>query len=363
MKASKAIVAGWVVLAFFAAGISTQAATIWKGTVDDNWSTAGNWLGGVPGSPDVLAQIDGTDSGGLINVDVATTGMRTLQYMVNAKQFAISGQTLNFDDGVENAILHSGSNDQTINNNINITSGTSTIRAFRNAMGGHLIINGNVTQNANTFRLNGGKVTLNGTFTGDTMRLTGGLHTFANTDDNDFNSLVFATASEAVVNTAANTLFFDGSQILFNSTDSKMTLNNANVLGDSTGLTIGNAANTATLAFNADETLGTVRAVGTFDIDLGAGVNHLAFANSSGLTWTGGLVINDFRPGVVRFGINGSGLTDTQLGLIAAFAPGGEATGGLTLDGNGYLIPEPASLGLIAIGSTLFLAARRLVAM
>ena len=83
------------------------------------------------------------------------------------------------------------------------------------------------------------------------------------------------------------------------------------------------------------DSVGTLDVTGAATINLGSGA-AIAFADSSGIDWTGGTLAlsGTFVPGSsLRFGTSANGLTATQLGLISA--PGVTA---FALNENGYLI-------------------------
>jgi len=81
-------------------------------------------------------------------------------------------------------------------------------------------------------------------------------------------------------------------------------------------------------------TLGQLNVTGPGTIDLGDGSGRLAFANSSGLIWSGTLTIaGDWLPYTLRVGTDASGLTKTQLKNI-------EVNGSkvwVQIDSQGYL--------------------------
>ena len=95
----------------------------------------------------------------------------------------------------------------------------------------------------------------------------------------------------------------------------RLVLAASNVLPDASAVSIGNATlDAATFTDSA----GTLDPTGTARIHLGAGA-ALAFANSSGVSWSGGslAITGSFVSGAsIRFGNTAGGLTSTQLGLI-----------------------------------------------
>ncbi len=112
-----------------------------------------------------------------------------------------------------------------------------------------------------------------------------------------------------------------------------------------------NNKNTGTLRFNNDA---------SFDFTDAAG-EALWFADSSSKVWGSDDILDldgfVFDTDELRFGTDANGLTSTQLGLIRV---DGESVSGLALDSGGYLIPEPATLGLFGIAASMLLIARRL---
>ena len=111
-----------------------------------------------------------------------------------------------------------------------------------------------------------------------------------------------------------------------------LALGASNVLANTTAVSIGSATlNAATFT----DTVGTLDVTGGATINLGAG-GTLAFADSSGIDWTGGTLnlTGTFVSGAsLRFGTTSGGLTPAQLGLISK--PGG---GTVALNASGYLI-------------------------
>jgi hypothetical protein len=85
----------------------------------------------------------------------------------------------------------------------------------------------------------------------------------------------------------------------------------------------------------------------THVINLGEDVEYLTFQDTSALDWGDEtLQINDFRSGVVRFGIDDNGLTDVQLANVIADGAGEK---GVELDANGWLIPLQSTRTVIIV--------------
>jgi fibronectin-binding autotransporter adhesin len=106
-----------------------------------------------------------------------------------------------------------------------------------------------------------------------------------------------------------------------------------------------------------DETVGAL-AFASGSIDFISGASNLAFAATSGLTWSGSANLNilNFTVGsdTLRFGSDSSGLTSTQLSRILFGSVGAQ------IDALGYVtpIPEPAEytsmVGLLALGAVIY---------
>lgn len=111
-----------------------------------------------------------------------------------------------------------------------------------------------------------------------------------------------------------------------------LALGASNRLPDSTAVSIGNGTlDSATYS----DTVGTLDVTGSATVNLGAG-STLAFANSSGVDWTGGTLIitGTFISGSsLRFGTTNDGLTPGQLALISSVE-----FGEFSLNSDGYLI-------------------------
>jgi autotransporter-associated beta strand protein len=113
---------------------------------------------------------------------------------------------------------------------------------------------------------------------------------------------------------------------------------------------------TSFLTQGNSDVLGTLEINGTVVFDLSGGDSTLVFDDSSGVAWGSTLQIINYDAGdSIQFGTDGSGLTSTQLADITI-----NGAGGLSLDGSGYLIPEPATIGLIMLSSLGMLFFRRL---
>jgi hypothetical protein len=133
----------------------------------------------------------------------------------------------------------------------------------------------------------------------------------------------------------------------------------ANAIANTTGMTLaGGTLNPG--GFNQVMSGATLGLTASSTIDFTSGAAELDFANSSGVAWTSGQVLNliDWTTGVdeLRFGTDATGLTLAQLNEIEFDGVSGLAR----LDVNGYLVPEPSTaiLGLLG-GLALVRVARR----
>ena len=127
--------------------------------------------------------------------------------------------------------------------------------------------------------------------------------------------------------------------------DGVLQLGADNALSASSALTLG-----ATAIMDADGYDGvfsTLTLTGNADIDLTGGDSILSFADSSAETWAGGLDLQNFAlsSDSIRFGTDANGLTAAQQDAITV---DGAGAGTYYLDSQGYLIPEPSAVGLIA---------------
>ncbi|MGE4490032.1 MAG: hypothetical protein AB7E95_10865 [Kiritimatiellales bacterium] len=85
------------------------------------------------------------------------------------------------------------------------------------------------------------------------------------------------------------------------------------------------------------------------------GTNAVTFADCSAETWLSTLVITNFEFGVdsLRFGTDADGLTQAQKDLITV-----NGVSGIDLDSTGYLVPEPTTISLLVISSTVLFLIR-----
>lgn len=326
-----------------------DAATVWNGSSNDLWSVSENWSAGIPGSPEVIVGFDISDSNGVVNLDVPSSGVQKLWFYSDvATNFTFSGEVLTLDSGQANPIVNASDYIQIFNNDVVIdTTGRDWVRP---QTGAGVIFNGALTHvGSGSFQFYGGPgvVEFNGKVTtdgGKSLELNGAgsIYRFSNSVDNAIGGLVTLADTahgELVVNTAPGVVFLDGSRIQVNK-NGTLTLNSANVLGDNTGITLGGAVTSCTANFNADEDLGVLNIIGSsceFTLNLGADVDALAFNDCSGATWNSGVIISNFRSGVISFGVNSGGLSLSQVESITAYNSNGDPVSGIGLDESGFL--------------------------
>lgn len=355
-------VAGMVTIA-----LQVSGNTLWNGSVSDNWSDAGNWTAGVPSSSgEWTADIRGHDNGGLIVLDAATDVGWFLMNTPAKTDFVIQGPnalTVNVNSSINsgrNAIENKSAYDLTLDADA-VVQGVADYRIIRSSGGGLISFNGDLTV-SDSHVLFYGNNTVNRRLVADSdVRVGAGTLTFNNTIDNSFDTLTIAeTGAELVVNTADGVNFYDGESIALNR-NGELVFNGADVIGDSTRLTLGSAVTDATVSFNANETLGVLSVVGSgLMLNLGADVDNLAFADSSHLTWNSGVIFTNFRAGVISFGTDENGLSASQLAASTAYYADGTLVTDLSLDAAGYMIPEPATISFIALFGISGLVVRRI---
>ena len=318
-----------------------------------NWSTVNNWKNSLIADDSTKEAILRADA--VIDADFTVNSIFIHQNDTLSRTISSIGAnalTIDPDSAPNTGIINKSSLpiDLLISGNIiidNSASGEKGVIQTNNNLGNSVEFLNNSLLTLNTalkMRNYGGPTVLNGNMAGSsTMSFIGVSNViFGPTADNTaFTGFLTFTAAGTVV---SNTLVPGGllppnTSLRCNGSGGVMQINGANSLE---GNVSRQGPNNFLLDFNADQSaighlsIGT----GTLTLDVDAGVNNLAFANSAARTWAGTLNIVGFRENVIRFGTDSTGLTAAQLSMITHDGPGGR----LKLDANGYLIYDPIIL-------------------
>lgn len=340
----------------FCASMSFAQIDFNNGGGDGLWSNTANWVGGIlPTSTDVVQLITTVES--LVDTDFTITGIRSAFGLTADVPVAGTG-TLTINAGVNAAFAIENVSDGDMNLvfkgnvTINNSAAAPALTLMRNNNGNTNDVNGIVFDNGSLLTLltnlegrvgSGGDIFyFNGALAGTAaLRLAANTTcVFGNTSSNSgFNGdFVFVGANSLlVVNTADNETFLPAGRKIQSNNTSSIEVNGANVMQGDFSVA---AANTLTINANKNQNdmKNIVFAVsGTINLNIGASVTELAFANNSASAWNSGtLNITNFTEGVVRFGTDNTGLTVDQLSKIVVDGTGGP----VALDANGYLVYE-----------------------
>lgn len=368
----------FVSFAALAAAVVTLAQTTIPstGTTDFLWSDSTRWTGAnVPDTNGEAAQFSSaTDA--TITVDQNFT----INNFIDG--FALGGATLSGSGiltinrnttatavGIDNATGTTGGTLRFTGNvviNNTASTGTNGITTIRNA---NSATNTTIFDTTSVLTLNtllqtvagvGGTIQMNGTLAASAANLqvnSSNLSFGAGHDSSTFGrDIVFFANSKLAVN--GGTVLSSTQKFQVNGNNASLELNAANAINGA-NLVVG-STNNFLLDVNATQlNMGTISvATGILTIDIANGVTGLHFANTSAVTWgTGTVQINGFQEGLIRFGVDDTGLTSTQLLAI---------NGGIySLDSAGYLtafqaIPEPSTYALLGCGLLFcFFAVRR----
>lgn len=337
-----------------------------------------NWSGPVEVTADSALSADGSTLGITLSNTVTMTGF-------TLTSFAGGGSLGN---SISGSVSGSGT--------IIVTGGTLNLNAanpfggiIRSSVGGPLRIGDPLamqnatldmeTTDAGTVNLNNLNATI-GALTGSrNLALGSGSVSIGNNHSSTAYSGVLSGAGSLVKTgtgtlTLSSTLSYTGTTSV---TGGTLALGANNVLPD-TAVSIGNATLDAA---NFTDTVGTLDVTSTARIHLESGA-ALAFADSSAIDWTGGMLdlTGDFvSDASLRFGTTSGGLTSTQLALISApgitsfsLSPTGYLTAGVAggydtwktqiingqdgrdedADGDGFTNHQEYLFGTTPIGST-----------
>ena len=166
-----------------ALGVPALAETWNGGGGDDNWTTGGNWVGGV--APASSNTTDTILAGTTRLTPVVDTNnpwvLHSLTFNSGSGAFSLSGNPLDFTAG-GNIIVNSSSTTQTIGNEVRVGASAGTI----NAASGALVFNGPMVVTGTPFFRGGQAVTINGLIsgTGGISRTDSGTLTLSNNANN-----------------------------------------------------------------------------------------------------------------------------------------------------------------------------------
>lgn len=369
---------------------AAQKVYQWNGTTDANWNNASNW------NAVGVAQIG--DNGGVgfsarLNVNnnnantlTYTAAMGTTYYNTTAAENdrgLVIGSAINGSFAITGGVFHTKSNVEDLVGNAN-ARGIFTIDGGAYQRDGNLTININTATVGNEFTINGGSATISGFIT-MTSNATGSGYATINLNGGTL------TTNQVIVRggaSAHNTFNFDGGTLkagtanqadffLWNGNDITgaanpvLSVKTGGASVDTNGRTI-----TITQALRHDPDLGTTADGGL--AKLGTGTLNITGAN----TYTGDTTVNTGTLGIASAFLNDASTVSVASGAFLALnftgtdtvdslvydnvplLPGTYSASNTSfLTGTGFIsvaaaVPEPASLGLIALGGLAALARR-----
>ena len=299
-----------------------------------------------------------------------------------ARVISVSANTLTFGGVITETLAGIGITKQGI--------GSLTLASANNSFSGSVTLTGGTT-NITKLADSGSNSSLGTGSSSAPIRMNGGTLSYTGTGGDTTNRAIEMVAGAAINNNGSGTIDFTAANVAQTGTASARTLTlggtytgGANTLGSIIGnsgtganitslvkngnstwiLSNGNTytgtttVNAGTLALGANDVLpdnsaitmasGTLNAatfsdaVGTLDVTAAAVINlgtggAVAFADSSAVDWTGGIlnITGTLGATSLRFGTSSSGLTPAQLAVITV---NGSGAGTYTLDADGYLI-------------------------
>lgn len=337
----------------------------------NNWNNAGNWSAGIADNNGEIAQMrfDVTADGDFIvnrvQNEFTSSGDLTVSSDVSGS-VTIDTNSAGNADGIRNVSGQAGGSNLRFSGNVTVdnTLGGATLFSFGNNTSNAItftdtsVLTVNSLTETNTAGSSGYSINFNGSLEGTANLRFGATDsniTFGATSDNsNYNGDFVFFANSAVVSDSAVVGGFVASEfrkIQVNGSNASLTLNGA---GSMLGNVVVSGTNSFTFNVNANQdNMGTLDAGGVFNLNVGASVTELFFADSSSLDWTGATVaITGFKENTISFGTNADGLTEAQLGQI---------DGGIySLTAEGFLtIPEPGAFALIFGGCAIGIAACR----
>ncbi|MGA9638701.1 T9SS type A sorting domain-containing protein [Flavobacterium sp.] len=345
-----------------------QRINIWTDGAlgNNNWLNSGNWSQGALLATDI-AQMNKTStingSRSILKITTEATSDATSEIIQSGTYVAtvtVTDNGTNPFEGTAVGIYHNTNaySASTFNINCKVTctnTGTGNWFSIRNLNAGNTLKFGSNSaltfstpdvflDNAGigTIGATGGTTTYEGTINStvsSTLSFSGanGVHTFlpgvsfgANITNLKF---FFGAGMTWNFNTADNVVIFDKTIQTNNAVAYALNVNAKNCLAAKLDLSSGSLL---TVNVNKDlENMKTVALAGAstgLTLTIDDAVTKLHFANSSAETWAGSITVNGFKPGVIRFGTNNTGLTTAQLNKISG------AGGTVALDSSGYLV-------------------------
>ncbi len=360
---NKRITLSAVALAVFGS-FNASADTTWISTSSTTFTTAANWNNGLPSTgPQLAIFADSATVQHTVNITGATarnTVGISFPSFAGGAGFVFGSSTAdspgfqNRAGGSANGILNNDNNTQTFNVSVTLFSntgiaGSGAAQTF-NAAGGDIVFSGNHPTGRSTVNNNGGTITVDGAH-----------NVTIGSSGSTFGDLIGAGG---LVKNGSGTLSLGGSAA--NTYSGGTTLNlgtilagKANALSSGAVVFAGGTFNPG--AFNQIMAAATLTLSGAATVDYLAGASEVAFANSSALAWTGTLNLLNWNPltDKLRFGVDATGLTASQLNLIEF---DGVGLGTAQIDSSGYVfaaVPEPSSIALLILGGLSMVALRR----
>ena len=367
--------AAWIMVVLAVTGIGVQAATTWNEDVSAGaaWSTAGNWSAGVPDAAD----------------EVIFTNTQTTTYDVDvdvdadvAKFYATQGYTLNGTGsitanrndggGLNQTLVYDGTSGAlTFDVPVDVQQdGAGYAEAYVRYGGGSLIFNDAVSM------VGSGNDSLNLSGLG-TIEFKGNIDLGSGTFRAGKDGLTVTIGGSGTSAAASHWIFARAVDFNLNRTDaydttdsylymekSMLNLGADNAIASGTDVRLKASGGTGGItAQGYDQEFGWLDVDEDYDFDLNDSDSVWTFAESSGQAWNtaAALYITNAAQSTIRFALDGSdGLSDSQIGQIVldgeTMAPGDTWTEGNYL----YLVPEPATFGMLLIAGSALLIRRRI---
>ena len=345
-----------LLLLFLSTFISAQNNDFLNGGGDFLWSNTANWsLGVVPNTTNTSIVRIPLIVESLVDVDVTVKKIQTT-FSTPGDASIAGNNVLSIDAGenalygIENvsstniALIFKGK--VTINNSTTVSISNTLMRNQNGSSNSIVFAEGSVLRLNTPLETRGGSsnaFAFNGSLEGNTpLRVnTNTVSTFGSSSNNpNFEGdIVWVGGASVIVNTADNNTFLPAARkIQINAINGSIVINGANVFKGNISV---NGSNNFTFDVNKNQnSMGFINfsggtANGTLNLVVDNGVTELAFANTSASEWNAGtLNITGYKPGVIRFGTDATGLTATQLSQITVDGNGGA----VALDSNGYLV-------------------------